>query len=126
MDDAVKDLSRMGLTPPHRFRQAEPSKCLRGQTTSLSTSEAEKELVKEDFGGIERGLMHGAARSGRELCTNTHSLDTAPEGQPSSSAEYRWKTQVSTQWLSKGSIEGEFNPPPAEVFEMWVEAPVHY
>lgn len=84
-DDAVKDFSRMGLTPPHRFRQAEPSKCLRGQTTSLSTSEAEKELVNEDFGGIEleRGLMHGAARNGREVCTNTHSLDTdsLPVGQ---------------------------------------------
>lgn len=83
------------LTPLHRFRQTEPSKCLRGQTTSLSSSEAEKELVKEDFGGMERGLMHGAARSGREQCTNT------PKWQPCNSTADGWKTQGLTQWLSK-------------------------
>lgn len=40
------------LTPRHRFRQLDPSWFLNGQTTSLLVSEAEKELVKVDFGGM--------------------------------------------------------------------------
>ena len=40
------------LTPKQRFRQLEPSWPVKGQTTSLLASEAEKELVNEDRGGI--------------------------------------------------------------------------
>lgn len=40
------------LTPKQRFRQLEPSWPVNGQTTSLLASEAEKELVREDRGGI--------------------------------------------------------------------------
>lgn len=50
-------IARRALTPRHLFRQLEPSTVFNGQTTSLSSSEAEKELVKEDLGGIGRGRM---------------------------------------------------------------------
>lgn len=40
------------LTPRHLFRQLEPSWLVNGHTTSLLASEAEKELVKEDLGGM--------------------------------------------------------------------------
>ena len=59
-DDAAREQGRpyvgeRALTPRHLFRQLEPSTVFKGQTTSLSSTEAEKELVKEDFGGIESG-----------------------------------------------------------------------
>jgi hypothetical protein len=40
------------LTPKQRFRQLEPSWFVRGQTTSLLASVSEKELVREERGGM--------------------------------------------------------------------------
>ncbi len=40
------------LTPRHLFLQLEPSWLVNGQTTSLLASEAWKELVREDLGGM--------------------------------------------------------------------------
>lgn len=40
------------LTPKQRFRQLEPSWFVRGQTTSLFASVSEKELVREERGGM--------------------------------------------------------------------------
>jgi hypothetical protein len=54
-DEAAKAQGRavaVVLTPRQRFRQAEPSWFFSGHTTSLVASETEKELVKEDLGGI--------------------------------------------------------------------------
>jgi hypothetical protein len=44
----------VALTPRQRFLQAEPSWFFSGHTTSLVASETEKELVREDLGGIPR------------------------------------------------------------------------
>lgn len=44
------------LTPKQRFRQLDPSWFFNGQTTSLLTSDAENELVREDLGGIVRRM----------------------------------------------------------------------
>lgn len=44
------------LTPRQRFRQFVPSLFVNGQTTSLLTSETEKELVSEDRGGMARRM----------------------------------------------------------------------
>ena len=47
------------LTPRHLFRQWDPSLFLSGHTTSLLTSDAEKELVNEFLGGMPGGCGSG-------------------------------------------------------------------
>ena len=58
------------LTPRHLFLQLEPSWLVNGQTTSLLASDAEKELVREDLGGMAgRGRCSGTRRGlGEDSC----------------------------------------------------------
>jgi len=64
------------LTPRHLFLQLEPSWLVNGQTTSLLASEAWKELVREDLGGMACRGRRSETRVGLRASSGI----TAPQG----------------------------------------------
>lgn len=102
------------LTPRQRFRQLEPSSVFSGQTTSLSISEAEKELVKEVFGGIGCRIPAGTERYYAET-------GSGPRMQAFRASKVGWIVSNSTQWIKKRSIVGKLQSPPAEYSKCGME-----
>lgn len=64
------------LTPWHFFLQLEPSWLVKGQTTSLFASEAWKELVREDLGGMTCRGRRSETRAGLRVSSG----NTAQQG----------------------------------------------